>query len=360
MKDPLDQAKELYAKGKFKESAEILETCLLEHRDVAECYHLLALSCLRLGDSGSALTYLRRAEQLAPNDDDVLAALAATYLARRDHEKALALYLEISERNPSYKLAKRGLEAIRIMTTNTKPLTIEDERRSTDAARTLLPNVAKARVSSFLPRLAIAVGVCLAILVTILIARGPANSRPEIDAETLDIPTVGVLSTGGGQYRYILAKEEVIAAYEAAKSYFKEYRDNMALVEINKISNSNASEAMKAQAESLRRFTIAQDFLTLRDNFEYEKVKLDYRLYEGCTVAWKGVCATLETDASGAKRFDFLIGYDSHIRIDGIVKVRASDRFSIEEGASIELLGVIRFMENDIPYLECLSIKALE
>jgi len=60
----------------------------------------------------------------------------------------------------------------------------------------------------------------------------------------------------GGSYGYILTRREVLDTYDKAQRLFREYRDEAAKVELNRILESNASEQVKAKARILTSYAI--------------------------------------------------------------------------------------------------------
>lgn len=343
-KTALDRAERLFAAGRFSELVSLLEPQVPVYRDSSRFYYLLGASCLRGSDVGGAFTYLKRAEQLAPDDTDIVLALAALYVRRGETEKAVTTYLAVLELRPGNREARRALSILR--------------RESSPEA--LAELVGSGRIARFYPRskrlpprlagLLVGVGLCatLAAVVFLLgpeIGRiasaiaSPRPVRPEVAAISLDAAEKAAPVTTEGSFRYVLTDRQTIEDFEAAKAYFQQYRDNAALVEINRLLGSNASDAVKAKARTLKNFVGAPDFRTVRDAPTFAQVAADPRLYDGCSVIWRGMAANVRPQGPGLA-FDFLVGYDEKKNLEGIVPSFA-DGIIVRVDRPLEILGVI-------------------
>ena len=104
-------------------------------------------------------------------------------------------------------------------------------------------------------------------------------------------------------------------------SNFQNYRENASQIEINRLLNSNASDAIKAKANMISTYFKEPTFDSLsdyNDNVEYSDVAKEPELYLGCTVAWSGRVSNAVTDGS-SYRCDLLVGYENMERVDGFV-----------------------------------------
>jgi tetratricopeptide (TPR) repeat protein len=340
----LDRAERLFAAARHAELISLLEPQVPVYRESARFYYLLGSSCLRTGDVGGAGTYLKRAESLSPVDADVLLALAALEIRRADSKKAVDYYLRALESRPGDRLAARGLAALR---TEGSPEGLSDLVSSGRISK-LYPGGTSLRPIAEKAALAAAAVVVVAILAlgaariagSIAEARKP---RPEVAAVTLSSSERGSPVASGGGFRYALTESQVLSSFEKAKAFFQAYRDNAALIEINRILGSNASAAVKAKAVSLKGFVGKPDFRTLKDEPSYAQVAGDPELYDGCAVAWKGMAANVEA-ADGSSSFDFLIGYQDKNRLDGIAKASIAG-VEVPVDRPLELLASLRTSE---------------
>ena len=252
VKTALDRAERLFAAGRYADLIPLLEPQVPVYRESPRFYYLLGASCLRAGDAGGAFTYLKRAEQLAPENIDIELALAALYVRRGETEKAVTSYLAVLERKPGHRAARRALSILR-------------KESSPEALAALVETGKIARLypksQRLPPRLiGLLTGVVLcAIIASAVLFLGPTASRlysviaaprvarPEVAAISLDMADRAAPVTTGGSFRYLLTDSQTLAAFERAKAYFQQYRDNAALIEINRLLGSNASASIRTR-----------------------------------------------------------------------------------------------------------------
>lgn len=328
-KTALDRAERLFAAGRYADMVSLLEPQVPIYRESSRFYYLLGAACLNAGDAGGAYTYLKRAEQLAPESLDVLLALAALELRRGETEKAVTAYLSVLERKPGLRSAQRALEILKEQSTPEGLAELVDSGR----IKKLYPK--SSRLPPWAGRAAAGLALCALIgvgiavlgpmgsrLVLAMSARGSA--RPQVAAVTLDAAERAAPVGSAGSFRYVLTDKEALACFDRAKAYFQQYRDNAALIEINRLLGSNASAAVKEKATTLKRFVGAPDFRTVRDAPSFAEVAADSFLYDGCSVVWRGMAANVRSSNQKVD-FDFLVGYDEKKTMEGIIAASASN-----------------------------------
>ncbi|HET7838387.1 MAG TPA: hypothetical protein VFL04_01420, partial [Rectinemataceae bacterium] len=170
-----------------------------------------------------------------------------------------------------------------------------------------------------------------------------APSRPEVAAVVLSGAERSAPVTTGGGFRYVLTEDEALASFERAKAFFQSYRDNAALVEINRLLGSNASQGVKDKARTLKGFVGAPDFRTVRDAPTMAELGRDPLLYYGCSVIWRGMAANVRPEGK-ALAFDFLVGYDRMKRLEGIIPARITGA-EVPVDRPLEILALIRSAE---------------
>ena len=187
-----------------------------------------------------------------------------------------------------------------------------------------------------------------------LFAGSPARSQT---VSGLDLRDIEELVATTGEHRYILTEDEVQRSFRKAKQYFSEYRDNLALREINRLLGSNASVPVQEQARAVKNFIPAPDFTTVRDSFEYDEVADDPFLHDHCYVVWSGKISNLLITESEI-RFDFLVGYEENKVLEGIVPVVLDFAAVLEQGMPLEILAEV-VADEDTFDLRGLSIHKL-
>jgi hypothetical protein len=353
----LDRAERLFSAARHAELIALLEPQVPVYRESARFYFLLGSSCLRAGDAGGAGTYLKRAESLSPIDADILLALAALEIRRGDSKKAVDYYLRVLEARPGDRLAARGLSALR---TEGRPEGLADLVSSGRIAR-LYPGSRSLRPLAGKAVLVAAAAAALVLLWlgasriigSVVEARKP---RPEVAAISLSAAERGSPVAAGGGFRYVLTEAQVLSSFEKAKDFFQSYRDNAAIIEINRILASNASASVKAKAASLKGFVGKPDFRTLKDEPSYAQVSRDPGLYDGCAVAWKGLAANVE-EKEGVSSFDFLVGYQDKNRLEGLARAKIAE-VSVPVDRPLELLASLSTSDGTI-YLEGVALHEM-
>ncbi len=342
----LDRAKRSFSRKRYYDVISLLEPEVINYRDSFLFYYILGLSCLYTGDIGGAGSYFQRARQIKMRDPDLLAAQAALYLRRGNTQQAVDYYLEILEYAPKHAIAKKALRFLRLKA---------DEDTISDLVST-------GKITRFYPRLrfglpkAVPVAV-VSVLILSLIAwqlvvpsiAGPdaKNRRADLSAFELSNEERQHLVVNGGSARYILTSKEIESAWARSRAYFQSWRDNAAQVEVNRLLNSNASAPVKQKARLLMSWFTAPGFDTFKDNYEYAAVTADPSLYLDCWVRWKGMATNLSITQTGTN-FDFLVGYDTRNRLEGIIPATFEDGFALDTDTPLEALGRLYLEEGHL------------
>jgi tetratricopeptide (TPR) repeat protein len=340
--DPvLTRAVRVLWRGKYGDVITMLEPEVVRYYDSYNYYYILGSACLRSGDLGGAFTYYKRAREIKMLEPPVLLGMAVYYLHRGDTEKAVDLYLEVLDLDPRNRLAKRGLQVLRkhsgtegiqgwIDSGKARQLFPPLPKQGKAAARMLVP------VAASLLALALAGGILAKLGV---LPPGKAASEraglPGIALEREDQETPVQL---GGAYRYILTRDQVLDLYRTGLRLFNQYRDEAAKLSLNRLIESNASDPIKNKARLLISYMEVPGFDTLKDRFSYAEVRQDPILYRDCHVIWQGMAANLVAGET-TTAFDFLIGYDTRTKLEGIVQVSFAFSTPLNLERPLEVLG---------------------
>lgn len=336
---PLKKARRLFRVRKFPSVISLLEPQVFMYRENPEFFYLLGVSCLYTGDYGGAHSYLRRCAQLTEDDVDALAGLAAVALKRRENQEALRLWLEVLDRKPNHKEARRGLA---LLQKTDDPVALSEEL-SDRRIRRLFPA----------PGFHVPSGVWVALAVTALAAAGVVfgpqivrgirrqieERRPGYEVLEVDEQPQS-LTASEGEFRYILTAGEIEETYERIARLFNDFRDNVARREMNRLLLSNATPVLKERLRLLTSYTDEPDFTSFRDNYTYSEVASEPWLYEGCYVRWKGRTTNVRVGEESIS-FDFLVGYHTERVLEGIVQARIAFAARIEPSDPVELIGRI-------------------
>lgn len=352
-KNPLDEAEALYRRRRWAHLISLLEPLTAVYRDAARFSVLLGNAYLHKEDTGGAYSCFRRAQSLDFRDIDAALGLAAVHIRRGDTDKAVQLYIEILERNPRDRTARRGLHYLRTTTGGDAPIPVKKVRR-------LYPEPPFRRGVAVMATLAVA-ALSLGIWAYPTLARNYREAMPRRDGVSdivlSDDEAASPVGSAGG-FDIVLTEKEALAAFDKAKRLFSDYRDEAALVELNRLALSNATRQVKAKAEALARYVREPSFLSMPDRFGYAEVVAAPRLYEGVGVIWKGLPANVVA-AGTATTFDLLVGYHDKKRLEGIVQVRAAFEARLPPDRPVEVLARVRTTDGKNFHLECLAIHEL-
>ncbi len=350
----LKRAEKLFRRRKFASVIRLLEGQIFRFRESHAFYSLLGRSCLYSGDTGGAVSYLKRADQLKADDPATLLGLAAAAVKRADVDEALDLWLKVVDLDPGNRTARRGLQLLRAIGGEGATVAEAVERVG---FRRLLPPIPANPRRFILPLVGLVV-LAGALAGLLLLPRPslPWGGRRDVPDLVLTSGQPSLTAPADGS-RFVLTDAEVQATFERAKRYLQQNRDNPAVREINRLLLSNASAGVKEKTRLLLRFLATPDFSTVREPFPYEEVGRDPPLYHGGFAVWRGKAANVKI---GEKRitFDLLVGYQLERELLGVVPVSLDFAAQVENGDSVEVLGRILSESGEVA-LEGLSLHRI-
>ena len=340
--DPiLTRAVRLAGKKNYDAAIKTLEQEANRYYGSFTYYYTLGASYLYAGVFGVALRYLNLAIEQKLRDTNTMLALAAVYLNHGDTDKAVDLYLEVQSLDDKNKIAKKALKIIRA---HPGPENISAWIDSGQLS-TLFPPFPKADYSSKQKAVRISAATAVLVLVIAIAAITGGFSKAEqkkqrqvpVETEIAADEKSSPVQTGGS-YRYVLTREQVLKEYNEGRKLFTTYHDEAAKVKLNYILESNASDPIKNKARLLISFMEAPSFTTLVDKFSYNDVIKDPFIYRDCHVIWRGMASNLLIEETHTA-FDFLVGYDTHRIMEGVVQVDYNFAIAVNPERPVEILG---------------------
>lgn len=332
----LGEARRLFRSRRFPDVIRLLEPEVFRYRENFEYFQMLGFSCLHAGDFGGAFSYISRAHQLKDDEPSVILGLAAVHFRRAENESALKRWLEVVEAQPSNPIARRGLDLLR------KGMTPDELQEFIDSGKlkTLFPPLPR-RVA-LAPILVAGLSVLvLAGLAWLGVRLGSPQGPQRPGVSVIEIPTgLSSFIDIGTDFPFVLTEREVRQTFQKAKNELLAYRDNLAVVDINRILLSNAAPAVKERARMLKGFVMQATFDTVKDSYAYAAVTKQPALYDGASVVWKGKVANLKV-AKDSIAFDLLVGYDQEKQLEGIVPVTVPFAADLANGSAVEILGQV-------------------
>ncbi|MDR0556860.1 MAG: tetratricopeptide repeat protein [Treponema sp.] len=310
------------------------------------------MACLYSSDFGGAFTYFKRAREIKPQDPSILLGFAALYMRRRETDRALDMYLETLDINPNNKTAKKALKIIRKYS-GTDYLSDWIDAGKFSSLYPPLPKVKRnpARIIASLACATVVFVVVYGALIGLKVMPLPENTlfkrafkatserggwmATSLDQEERERPV-----ETGGSYRYILTRSQVLSMYEDARKLFTTYNDEKAKVFLNRIIGSNASEAIRTKASLLISYMDVPGFDTLKDRISYLEVMEDPFLYRDCYVIWRGMATNLAVEQNSTS-FDFLVGYDTRTKLEGLVPAMFNFSVAVNPERPLEILGKV-------------------
>lgn len=321
-RDAIESAKLFMRRRQFDKAINVLEGRARYYEENSLYYVLLGTAYLYAGDTGSATVNYSAARRLSLTDSNLLLGQAAIFLRRGDTDRAVNYYIEILNNDPSNKTALRAMEFIRTRGDFTTICRWTDNGKIESFYPPLGMNPSKILAFIF-PLLACIMGCFLAVKMVDFNSPGRGN-RADLSDLMLTLEeraSSQETDLSSGAYNYLLTSKEIASSYDKAQRYFQDYRDNLSQIEINRILNSNASVQIKTKARTLMGYLEEPSFDTIKDSPSFQQVEKETPLYLDCWVSWSGRISNVNS-ASGSYSCDFLVGYESMERVDGIVRLR--------------------------------------
>jgi len=359
--DPLlSKAAGLAKRHRYEEALKILKDEEDRYNGLFKYYYLYAVICLHSGSFVEAHEYFHSARQEKMKDPSTLLGLALCCLREMKTARALDYYLDVQEADPKNKIAKRALAAIR---KNSDPEALS-EWMTPKRLEKLYPPIPGPLIS---PRTVLTAVMILAagcvlvygILVGVKVLPNPFKTQGgrqtsefilsgEERSEPVEI---------GGSYRYILTRDQAVSLYDRALSLFTEYRDEEARINLNRILESNASEALKNKSRLILSYTTVPGFDTFKRNFNpsLSDVKNEPVIYRDVHIIWRGMATNVEVTDEHTS-FYFLVGYDTRRDLEGIVQVTFDRPVSINSERPLEVLGRIKLAS---PYSQDIVLEGV-
>jgi tetratricopeptide (TPR) repeat protein len=343
----LTKAVKLARRGKYAQAIKLLEAEVFTYGDSWQFPYILGLCYLKTGDAGSAFPLLRRACEKDDQKAGPFLALAALHMRRGESAKAVSLYLRVKDFDANNRLAKRGL---RVLQKYGGELSVWQRKQRIAALYPAFPPVPvspKSVVAAVVVLAAAALG-CGAVTLYrhgVIQLPAPKMARDGLQAAALTYEEKKEPAGTEGAFRFILTNKEILDAFEKGRALFNKRRDDAARVEMNRILESNAVQAVKNKARILLTYMEDSDFTSLKDRFNFADVEDNPYLYRDCFVIWRGRAANLET-TDNATVFNLLAGYDTKTRLEGVVKVRFGYAVLVNTENPLEVLGQVVPVEN--------------
>jgi hypothetical protein len=351
----LGEARRLFRARRFPDVIRLLEPEVFRYRENFDYFQMLGFSCLYAGDFGGAFSYISRAHQLRDDDPSIILGLAAVHFRKAENDSALKRWLEVVEAQPSNPIARRGLDLLR------KGMTPDALQEFIDSGRlrTLFPPL-RSRVS-LAPILITVLGVLAVagiVYMGIRLGLGAPGVSQRPGVSVIEIPSgISSFVDIGTDFPFVFTESQVRQTFQKAKNELLSFRDNLAVVDINRILLSNAAPAVKERARLLKGFVTPPSFDTAKDLYPYAAVIKQPALYDGASVLWRGKVANMKV-AKDSVTFDLLVGYDQEKQLEGIVPVTLPFAADVANGNAVDILAQV-VLNGSTPNLLGISLHRL-
>ena len=332
----LKKAQKYFRYGNYSKVIRLLEPDVFNYREDDRYYYLLGVSCLFTGDYSGANSYIRRSLQINPVSSSTLLALAVIHLKRNNSKESIRLWLEVLDKHPDNRFAKRGLNLLR---KSGVPDSVSDQFIKKNINR-LIPGRFTVSINKFIRiilvlvlTLSISAGLYFSAVKTINYIKNRNNIYPEVS-----IDKNSNLTAENGYFEIDLTEKEIIKTFDRARKHFVDNNDNSAQIEINRLLFSNASENVKDKATLLQSYLEKPDFRYFNNTINFGEVAEKPYLFNNCYVKWKGKITNISVNESNLD-FDFLVGYEDGKLLEGIIRVNVDFPVLLEEDFSYEIIG---------------------
>lgn len=347
-KDDLAKARRLFSSKKYAGVVRYLEPKIPLFINDREYFYLLGYSCLRMGDSGGSIHYIKKALQLEPTDIDSQLVMSVLSLKRGRINDAVKGWLAILELDPENKKALFGLDQAKKIENQSQ---LNGFLNSGKDAKLLPPVGADVqKIAIFFIVLFLACSVAGLIISVILSGGLPVKHSDKSDrvaSQILEFDSNELyLDYKDNASLYILNEKEIAESLELLKESYGSFADNTAQREMNKLLNSNATIDVKRRISLLKGHLKTPDMAEFKKyrNFEYREVAENQALYSDCFVLWSGKITNLQKEGNRFE-FDLMVGYADETVLEGIVPVRIeileANESDLGKNLPVEVLGKV-------------------
>ncbi|NLV67133.1 MAG: hypothetical protein GXY14_05600 [Spirochaetes bacterium] len=365
----LKEAYRSFKRKQYANASVILEKSIQSFPDNPYPVFLLAVTKLYSADLAGANTAMEKLQRVNPSYIPFLQLRAFMGLkSATGREQAIAFYLDAIEKAPRDKILLKGLRQCEDLNNFAS---FQKNSRITDLVEVKGPGIvtlpdtvlrrarkiplaSKGRVGGIKwGRIAVIVFLLIAAVITGLYLAGvrvPEGIRDKTitidrkDAERIDM--VDISGSGYGLFdrlnrqpvkEFYTSPDVMIAEFNEARKLMKQGRFNSAVVMLNRIMNSNASQVVKQKCEFLVKFIIDSD-----DRF-YEKP--DVKAIQQKPWLYRGAAFELEGKTANVKRFGNGTGFTLMVDYDGknfkwIAQVFSPEKDAAVNGDSVKVQGV--------------------
>jgi len=356
----LKKAQRYFNKRDFNKVIDLLEPSIYIYRENFYFFYYLGTSFLFIGEYNSASTYLKTALKLNPKDINTKLGLAVVTLRHQKYNDAITIWLSIIDLDKKNVKARYGLELLRQQDTDKFDFYYLFENGTLNK---LFPNKKFIFPKSLLVILLTFCSAFVSIIILMVlfdIINSDIKRNKEVENLLKNINDK--LSIEKNEDALILySKQQAQDQIKKITGYFKDYYDNHARFEMNKLLLSNASydikESLNAKFEPYLQDLNFTNFID-NDNFTYKEILKEPLFYKNIFVKWKGRIDNLNKGKYYIT-FDFLIDYQDYKVVEGKLPVIFDYAIDIDEDEAIELIAKLLVDDKGLITLKGSSIRRI-
>ena len=357
--NPMKKAIQLFRKAKiprdYKDIAGLLLPYTEENTDDRTALKLLGFCYLVLESFEEAERLFLTVSREDDSDPEALNALAYCAISKNDLEGATRLLLDALYLDPDASLLKLNLEKIRKITDSR--IFLLRNQAPTFVTITIPKESGLALFSSTIHQISghrvfrwVGAGMILGVVAIILFITYPAiltwmeNYRFKRGlgrgrVTHVSIQDIERLVAERTRYQIKLSEEEIKQKFGLIQTYLEQKSPNRAMILVNELLNSNASERVKERVLFLKDFIPEPGSDSIDYSPPVQEVIRTPFLYENVIVRWSGMIANLDHRDRKETAFDLLINFVEQAVVEGIAEVHFDGFQRVVAGEKVAIVG---------------------
>lgn len=341
----------------YPEIINLLTGYVQNHPDHLAAVRMLAFALAETGQFRDSHHYYQHVLRANKNDTEALNAVAFLELENGGTESSVNYLLDAIYVDDKNQRLKKNLESLKkikdakLFFSMTKPsdfifIDLPKESYYSQLTGKLLelPSTTNGRIA--LAAAAVLIAIFLIYLVYPAYVSWMENYRFSRSIGSgkvthITIQDVERLVQEREKYNLKLSEDQIREKFSMARTFLEEKRRNQAVILINELLNSNASDAIKERVGMLREFIPDPDPRQIDFNPDVREVIKTPFIYENVSLRWEGTAANLEHKARTETVFDLLIDFVDKATVQGIAETHFEGFKDIESGQKFTVFGII-------------------
>lgn len=347
----------LYRKGRYDEVANLLKEFVVDVPDSLSALKLLAFAMVEIGHLGESKRFFMRALSINRNDVEVLNAMAYLELSDGNTTAGINHLLDalfVDEDNQKLKdnlESMKNIKDAQISFSMIKPKDFLFMELPKPEMGEIIAEKLRKIFGSWLTKVAL-IAVIVGVIGMLIYAFYPNLSNwlenyrysrgygaPQYHSITIE--DIDNLVSLRKKYKIKLSADEIKKEFAMIRQNIEMKRRNKAIININRLLNSNADELVKERVIFWKEFVPDPNPENLGFVPHYRDVAKAPFLYEDVYIRWNGTIANLDHKGRDETAFDLLINFVDEAVVEGIAEAHFKGFIHIINGETISLYGKI-------------------